>query len=229
MVRRSALLGLGVDARVDYGEHLIKEFLRSGSDSFERTCSKIDGLHLLAHDETGKSGFGWYTNMKRRPSICVCYRATDSKTGRAIECGYADYQGRSATPLLMTGLRIKCDRHKITLQWDILAHHQTSFPSALPQSYASANAFGALSAIRSSIRCRPLIGSVSVTGMIVILELSSETSTITGAPTLIPIDSTIDLGSLTPWLLPQRCNVVLMRYSISHGYTHSRVFFSPKR
>ena len=43
----------------------------------------------------------------------------------------------------------------------------------------------------------------------------------------IPIDSMIDFGSRTPWLLPQRCRVVFMFTSISLGYTTSRIFLRP--
>jgi len=65
--------------------------------------------------------------------------------------------------------------------------------------------------MRSSMRYRPLIGRDAAVGVIVICELSLEIFTITEAPTAIPKDSTIDFGSRTPWLFPQRCKVVFMR------------------
>ena len=123
--------------------------------------------------------------------------------------------------MFVARLWIKGDRHEFTLQGNIATHHQTSFPTTLPQLSSPPNAFGELAAMRSSMRCRPRIGRETVVGVIVICELSLEISTITEAPTVIPRESTIDFGSRTPWLFPQRCNVVFMRGSIARGYTRS--------
>ena len=78
------------------------------------------------------------------------------------------------------------------------------------------------------MRYRPLIGRDAAVGVIVICELSLEIFTITEAPTAIPRESTIDFGSRTPWLFPQRCNVVFMPEGIARGYTWSSgKFFGP--
>jgi len=146
----------------------------------------------------------------------------------AIEARHTDHKGWAAALLFVTRLWIKRDRHEFTLQWNIATHHQTSFPTTLPQLSSPPNAFGELAAMRSSMRCRPRIGRDTAVGVIVICELSLEISTITEDPTAIPRDSTIAFGSRTPWLFPQRCNVVFMQGSIARGYTWSRgKFFGP--
>jgi hypothetical protein len=154
--------------------------------------------------------------------ICVRDGAAECEASRAIEAGHTDHEGWAASPLLVARLWVKRERHEITLQWNIAAHHQTSFPTTLPQLVLLSKAFGELAAMRSSMRCRPRIGRDALMGVIVICELSREISTITDAPTAIPRDSTIDFGRRTPWLFPQRCNVVFIRVSIAHGYTWSR-------
>jgi hypothetical protein len=163
--------------------------------------------------------------MEGRLPICIRDGTTECKASCAIEVGNTDHKCRAAALLLVAGLWIKRDGNEITLQWNIAAHHQVSFPTALPQLYAPSNAFGELFAMRSSMRCRPRTECDTVVGVIVICELSFEISTITEAPTAIPRDSTIDFGSLTPWLFPHRCNVVFMAASIAQGYTWSREIF----
>ena len=155
-------------------------------------------------------------------AIRICDGAADGEAGCAVEARHTDHKCRAAAFLFMARLRIKRDRHEITLQWNMTPHHQTSLPTTLPQLSSPPNAFGELAATRSSMRCRPRIGDDAADGVIVICERSLEISTIIDAPTAIPSDSTIDFGSRTPWLFPQRCNFVFMHGSIALGYTWSR-------
>ena len=161
-------------------------------------------------------------------SIGIRDGTANCEAGCAIEARHTDHKCWAAAPLFVTRLWIKRDRHEFTLQWNIAPHHQTSFPTTLPQLSSPPNAFGELAAMRSSMRCRPRIGREAAAGVIVICELFPEISTITADPTAIPRDSTIDFGSRTPWLFPQRCNVVFMRGSIATGYPQaSGKFFAP--
>jgi hypothetical protein len=163
--------------------------------------------------------------MEGRLSICIREGTAKCEASCAIEFGNTDYKCRAAALLLMARLWIKRDRNEITLQWNIAAYHHASLPTALPQLYAPSNAFGELFAMRSSMRCRPRTECDTAVGVIVICELSFETSTITEAPTTIPRDSMIDFGSRTPWLFPQRCSVVFTSVGIAIGYTWSRDIF----
>lgn len=64
-------------------------------------------------------------------------------------------------------------------------------------------------------------------GVIVIRDLSFETSTKTEEPMPIPMVSTIVFGRRTAWLLPQRCNVVFIWSKYIRGLYKFKKILSP--
>ena len=151
--------------------------------------------------------------MEWRLSIRLGDGTANGEANSAIDAGYTDHKYRVATHLFVAGLWLKRDGSEFTLQWSMVmaTHRQISFPATLPQLSSPSNALGELAAMSSSMSCRPRIGRDTAAGVIVICELFLEISPITEDPTAIPRDSMMDFGSRTPWLFPQRCNVVFMR------------------
>ena len=84
--------------------------------------SKIQGLYLIAHHETGQRAPIRYLDMEWNLAVRIGDRTTDRHTRALVKDLLAEDQCRPPASLFMARLRVKVQRHQIALLGDVQSH-----------------------------------------------------------------------------------------------------------